>query len=71
MGKAIAVTLQDEVYQNLVEYLKAEFGEFSVTSGKSLVINAAVRDYLERKAERKSKTRPPASQKELFAQTAG
>lgn len=46
MGKAIDITLDQEVYEGLVKYLEGEFGS---TRAKSLIINLAVREFLERK----------------------
>ncbi len=46
MGKAIDVTLDDEVHVGLVEYLEREFGN---TRAKSLIVNLAVREFLQRK----------------------
>lgn len=46
MGKPIDVTLDDDVYQGLVKYLEREFGN---TRAKSLIVNIAVRDFLQKK----------------------
>jgi len=46
MGKPLDVTLDQEVYDGLVAYLEREFGN---TKAKSLIINLAVREFLERK----------------------
>ena len=61
MGKPIDVTLDDEVYDGLVAYLEKEFGN---TKAKSLIINVAVREYLQRKgvlANPRSKSKPGQS----------
>jgi len=60
MGKPIDITLDDDVYQGLVRYLEQEFGN---TRAKSLIVNIAVRDFLQKKGimpnpERKSRTNP-------------
>ena len=58
MGKPIDVTLDQEVYEGLVEYLEREFGS---TRAKSLIVNLAVREFLERKgiiANPKPKVKP-------------
>ena len=46
MGRPLDVTLDDEVYDGLMKYLEREFGN---TRGKSLIVNQAVRDFLQRK----------------------
>lgn len=46
MGKPIDVTLDQDVYDGLLKYLEREFGN---TRAKSLIVNRAVRDFLERK----------------------
>lgn len=46
MGKPIDVTLDEDVYKGLMEYLEREFGN---TKAKSLIVNLAVREYLQRK----------------------
>lgn len=46
MGKPLDVTLDQEIYDGLVAYLEREFGN---TKAKSLIINLAVREFLERK----------------------
>ncbi len=46
MGKPIDVTLDQDVYDGLVKYLELEFGS---TRAKSLIVNVAVREFLERK----------------------
>lgn len=46
MGKPIDVTLDQDVYDGLVKYLEQEFGN---TRAKSLIVNRAVRDFLQRK----------------------
>lgn len=46
MGRPIDITLDDEVYDGLVKYLEQEFGN---TRAKSIIINKAVREFLERK----------------------
>ena len=46
MGKPIDVTLDDDVYNGLVKYLEQEFGS---ARAKSLIVNVAVREYLQRK----------------------
>lgn len=46
MGKPLDVTLDQEVYDGLVAYLEREFGN---TKAKSLIVNLAVREFLERK----------------------
>lgn len=46
MGKPIDVTLDQEVYDGLVKYLEREFGS---ARAKSLIVNLAVREFLERK----------------------
>ncbi len=46
MGKPIDVTLDQDVYDGLLKYLEQEFGN---TRAKSLIVNRAVRDFLERK----------------------
>lgn len=46
MGKPIDVTLDDDVYNGLVEYMKREFGN---ARAKSLIVNVAVREFLQRK----------------------
>ena len=60
MGKPIDVTLDDDVYQGLVKYLEREFGN---TRAKSLIVNIAVRDFLQKKGimpnpNRKPRTNP-------------
>jgi len=46
MGKALDITLDDDVHDGLVKYLEREFGN---TRAKSIIINKAVREFLERK----------------------
>lgn len=46
MGKPIDITLDEDVYQGLVKYLEQEFGN---TRAKSLIVNIAVRDFLQKK----------------------
>ncbi len=46
MGKPIDITLDQEVYDGLMQYLEQEFGN---TKAKSLIVNLAVREFLERK----------------------
>ena len=60
MGKAIDVTLDQDVYDGLETYLEQEFGS---SRGKSLVVNQAVREFLQRKGilanpREKPKTKP-------------
>lgn len=60
MGKPIDITLDQEVYAGLVAYLEREFGN---TKAKSLIVNLAVREFLERKGilanpRKKPGTRP-------------
>ena len=66
MGKALDVTMDDEVYNGLLEYLDREFGN---TKGKSLVVNQAVREFLQRKgilANPRGKSKKKADQASLF-----
>jgi len=46
MGKALDITLDQEVYDGLVQYLEQEFGS---TRAKSLIVNMAVREFLKQK----------------------
>lgn len=46
MGKPLNVSIDEEVHDGLMKYLEREFGN---TKGKSLVVNRAIRDFLERK----------------------
>ncbi|MBA7632306.1 hypothetical protein ES703_39849 [subsurface metagenome] len=46
VGRPIDVTLDEEVYNGLVEYLEREFGS---ARAKSLIVNLAVREFLQRK----------------------
>ena len=46
MGKHIDVTLDEDVYAGLVEHLEREFGN---TKAKSLIVNVAVKEFLQRK----------------------
>ena len=46
MGKPIDITLDEDVYKGLVEYLEREFGS---TRAKSLIVNLAVREFLQKK----------------------
>lgn len=58
MGKPIDITLDQDVYKGLVEYLEREFGS---ARAKSLIVNLAVREFLQRKGilanPRKSKAK--------------
>lgn len=60
MGKALDITLDQEVYDGLVQYLEREFGS---TRAKSLIVNKAVREFLKQKGilvnpNQKSKGKP-------------
>lgn len=46
MGKSIDITLDEEVYEGLVEYGERELGS---QKAKSLIINLAVKEFLQRK----------------------
>ena len=46
MGKPIDITLDQDVYDGLVAYLEQEFGN---DRAKSLIVNLAVREFLQRK----------------------
>lgn len=46
MGKALDITLDDEVHDGLVQYLEREFGN---TRAKSIIINKAVQEFLKQK----------------------
>ena len=46
MGKPIDITLDRDVYAGLVTYLEQEFGS---TRAKSIIVNLAVREFLQRK----------------------
>jgi len=46
MGRPIDVTLDQDVYDGLVKYLEREFGS---ARAKSLIVNLAVREFLQRK----------------------
>ena len=46
MGKPVDVTMDQEVYDGLVTYLEREFGN---TKAKSLIVNLAVKEFLQRK----------------------
>ncbi len=60
MGKPIDVTLDQEVYDGLGKYLEREFGN---TRAKSLIVNLAVREFLQRKGilANPKKTKPGQS----------
>ena len=61
MGKHIDVTLDEDVHTGLLEYLEREFGN---TKAKSLIVNVAVREYLQRKgvlANPRGKSKPGQS----------
>ena len=66
MGKAIDITLEEDVYDGLAEYLEREFGS---TKAKSLIVNVAVREFLQRKgilANPHNKTKVKPGQSSLF-----
>ena len=46
MGQPVDITLDHEVYDGLMQYLEREFGS---SRAKSLIVNLAVRDFLQRK----------------------
>lgn len=66
MGKPLDVTLDQDVYDGLVRYLEREFGS---DRAKSLIVNLAVREFLQRKgilANPSNKTKAKPGQSSLF-----
>lgn len=63
MGKPIDVTLDEDVHDGLVKYLEREFGN---TRAKSLIVNLAVREFLQRKGILANPRRAKPGQSSLF-----